>query len=98
MIDITVVRDAGDNPGEDIINPLILTEAVAVSRGRNEIDRNSKVTIVTQESKYRSGIKTGHIVQVLDALQGSVWLGKITSVDIAVEGPVTSATLGIEKV
>ena len=70
MIDVTVARDPADNPGEDIINPMILTEGMAIQRGRKEIDANSKIAVVSLDAIYRSGLKPGHTVQVLDALQG----------------------------
>jgi len=98
MIDITVIRGEGLNPGEDIVDVLCATEAVAIQRGRNAVDANAKITPVRLQTVYRAGLETGQTVQVLDSLQGEAWLGKIVDVSLAVEGPVLSATLEVEKV
>ena len=98
MIDIITIRGAGDIPGEDIVDTLVVTESVAVPRGRNEIDKNAKITPVALSSKYRAGLETGQTVQILDALQGASWLGKITNIDIAVEGVALTANLQVERV
>lgn len=98
MISLTVIRDDGDIPGEDITDPLITNEAMAIQRGRNEIDASAKITPVDIDAIHRTGLETGQTVQVLDALQGATWLGKITSIDIAVEAPSITTTISVERV
>jgi hypothetical protein len=97
VIDITVIRGAGDISGEVLSDPLIETEVVAIERGRNVIDSQAKVRSVTIETVFRPGIKTGMTIEVLDALQGLVWRGKIQGVDIAVEGVSTTMSLRVER-
>lgn len=98
MIDITVLRGSGDIIGEVVSNPLLEKVPVAIQYGRNLIDRNAKMRPVSMETRYRQGLETGKIIEVLDALQGTVWRGKIRSVDIAVEGVETTVSLRVEKV
>lgn len=98
MIDITVIRGSGDSQGEDIVSTLFTSEAVVRQRGRNEIDARQPITPVQLRSVYRPGIRTGQTVRVMDALQGVTWYGKIISLDIAVEGPVVTASMEIDRV
>ena len=98
MIDITVVRGAADIVGEVISNPMLERVPVAVQRGRTEIDRNAVIKPVTLTTRYRAGLRPGKIIEVLDALQGLVWRGKIREVNLAVEGVAVTASLRIERV
>lgn len=97
LVDLTVIRGEGDIVGETISDTLISTVSVGVQRGRNTIDRNAKIVPVTLETRYRAGLRTGMVVEVMDALQSRVWRGKITSLDIAVEGIETTLRLRVEK-
>lgn len=98
MIDIRVIRGDADIIGEVISDPMLETAAVAIQRGRAEIDRNAVMQPVTLQTRYREGLVPGKIVEVLDALQGTVWRGKLREVNLAVEGINITASLRIEKV
>lgn len=97
MIDITVIRGAANVEGEVISNPLLETITLAMERGRNEIDANTEIIPTTLTSVYRAGLDTGQVIEVLDALQGSVWRGKIRGVTLAMEGVSATAMLRVER-
>jgi len=96
-VDIIVQRGTGDHPGEDIIDPLISEISVALSRGQVEIDKVAKGIPVTLSVRFRSGIRTGQLIEVVDSLQGAAWRGKITGVEHGVEGPVLLSTLQVVR-
>lgn len=98
MIDITVVRGDADIVGEVISDPMLEHIPIAVLRGRSVIDSNAVMKPVTLTTRYRAGLEPGKTVEVLDALQGTVWRGKIREVNLAVEGVSITASLRIEKV
>ena len=80
MIDIIVIRCAGDQPGEDVVDPLITSVAVALDRGRYEINEHSGMRPTTLRTKYRNDVHLGEIAEVHDALQGKSWRGKISGI------------------
>jgi hypothetical protein len=96
-IDLVVQRGDGANPGEDIVDTLITEISVALSRGQVEIDRVAKRAPITLQVKYRPGVKTGQLVEVVDALMGAAWRGKVVSVEHGVDGPVLMTTLQVMK-
>jgi hypothetical protein len=98
VIDITVVRGDADIVGEVISDPMLEHIPIAVLRGRSVIDSNAVMKPVTLTTRYRAGLEPGKTVEVLDALQGTVWRGKIREVNLAVEGVSITASLRIEKV
>ena len=51
---ITVIRGAGDVLGEDIVNVLAVTDAVAAQLGRNAIDADAKIRTVSLDSVHRA--------------------------------------------
>lgn len=79
-IDIVVVRQPGGKQGPDIVEPLLSNVVVAVNRGTTEIQDNEPIDNVSLTTNYRVGVRMGQIVKVLDALQGSVWKGKIVNI------------------
>lgn len=97
MIDLIVVRGDGDKTGPDIEDPLISTTEVALARGRNEIDANSGLQSVVLVSKYRTGLRLGQVVAVMDALQGETWVGKLAGIAHRAEGPQLLSELTIER-
>lgn len=100
-MEILVIRPPGDLPGDDIIDPLLSTEAVGVSRGRAELDsRATAKEIVGLQVMYRSNLKTGQLVEIHDALQGISWKGKITAIThriTSAASPSIFTELTIEK-
>lgn len=97
-IDIFVVRGAGDKRGPDIQDPMLTELAVAMARGRVEIDRATPSRSVQISANFKPGRKTGQLIEVADALQGKVWRGKITSLDNAIEGTKLVSRLTVERV
>jgi len=97
MIDLIVVRDAGDHYGPDIENPLITTVPVALQKGRNEIDSKSGQKEVILISNYRTGIRRGQTVAVMDALQGTTWVGKVGGIAHQTSGPEVLTELTVER-
>jgi hypothetical protein len=84
MISVIAQRAPADSPGPDISDPLLTSEAVAVERGRNEIDRNfSPREIVSGSGPLRSFVRPGALAEVMDFERGP-WRGKVTSCSLTV--------------
>jgi len=79
-VDIVVIRLPGDKKGPDIIDPLLSNAVVAVIRGTADIQDNEPIDTVALSANYRTGIKTGQILEILDILQGEVWRGKVIGI------------------
>lgn len=80
-VSLVVRRGAGLHPGPDITDPLITTLQVALARGRNELDeRASGLQDVQVSIPYRPGIRIGQIAEVVEALFGDVWYGKVSGI------------------
>jgi len=76
-----VQRGLGDKQGADIIDPLINSVLVGLSRGQSEIDENGEnLQQVVINTVFRSGVKLGHLAEVSDSLQGVTWRGKIIGI------------------
>lgn len=95
MIDIFVIRDPGDKRGPDVIDPLISTIAVALERGRIEIDKASDLQPMSVRALYISGIMLGDIVEIHDAYQGRSWKGKVTGIRHSLQGNVVFTELDV---
>lgn len=80
MVDIVVARLPGDKKGPDIIDPILSNNTVALLRGTAEIQDNEPLDIITLSTNYRTDVKKGQIVEILDELQGEVWHGKIVGI------------------
>ena len=99
MVDLIVQRHGGTHPGDDIIDPLIATDSIAIIRGRNELDARAKgKQQVEYETLPRSGLQPGQVVEVHDALQGSSYRGKIVALALSKSLPGGRIRLTIEKV
>ena len=100
MIRVTVQRAPADRPGPDISDPLITSAAVAVERGRNEIDRNCSPRLIdTRTTGLRVDLQPGMLIEVSDA-DGSVWRGLLQGVvhrAIMGDKPVLESNLTIER-
>ncbi len=99
MIDLIVQRSPADLQGNDIVDPLLATQAAALRRGRNELD--AKAT-GKQENRYqivyRSGIRGGQLVQVIDDFRGTSFKAKVTGIHHNVSGGQALTDITIEKV
>lgn len=99
MVDIIVRRNGGTRPGDDIIDPLIATDAVAVQRGRNELDERARAfTPVTATIINRTGLLPGQLAEVNDSYQGRSYRAKIKGVRLNRQGGKGRATLVMDKV
>lgn len=97
MIDIVVMRGAGDVEGEEITSPLLSSLEPALSRGRQEIEKHATVRRVSLKTTFRIGVRKGQIVEVADNLQGPVWRGVIMGISHVVEGEITYSMLEVER-
>lgn len=81
MIDIFVQRYAGDRRGDDIVDALMCTLPVALSRGRSLLDKNAlRQQPVELTVRYRPGIRLGQLIECHDSVQGVSWRGKVASI------------------
>jgi len=81
LVDIMVQRGNGSRRGDDIIDPLIGSVSVAIQRGRNELDRQTRgLQDVDIEARYRDGLRTGQIAQFFDSAIAAQWFGKIEGI------------------
>lgn len=96
MIDIFVQRYGGDARGPDIVDPLITDIDVALSRGRAELGKQALLQqTVSQEIKFRTGVRLGQLVETHDAMQGVSWRGKITSISHKIDSGKVTTSLDI---
>lgn len=79
-VDIVVIRIPGNKQGPDIVDPLLTNTTIAISRGEAEIQDNEPIDSIALTTNYRTGVKMGDIVEVLDSLQGKVWKGKVVGI------------------
>ena len=105
MVDIIVRRHGGLRPGADIVEPLIGgNEAVAVMRGRNELDERAQAfTPINLRVVARTGLLPGQLAEVNDSDQGRSYRAKIKSVRLVHttdgDGAETSrCELAVEKI
>lgn len=99
MVDLVVRRNGGANPGDDIVDPLIASDAVAIARGRNELDARAQgFTPVTLRVLQRSGLQPGQLMESNDSYQGKSYRAKIKRVTYRAEGVRGRAVLEVERV
>lgn len=94
MVDIVVVRGDGTRPGEDIVDSLITTVEVALSRGRAELDEGALSDEAVLDCVLYDA-RLGDLVEVDDSTLG-LWRGKLTgltqTVSIDENGNVSGST------
>lgn len=99
MVDIIVRRNGGHNPGDDIVDPLIATVAIALVRGRNELDaRAAGKSPVILGAVPRAGLLPGQVIEVNDALQGRTYRARIVSVSYRKVLARSRCVLSVERV
>ncbi|NOQ30264.1 MAG: hypothetical protein GQ570_03980 [Helicobacteraceae bacterium] len=92
------VRGKGEHRAQPVIHELLATDGAAISRARAEIDKHSsKPSPHTLRTVYRTGVRLGHIVKVVDASQGETWYGKIVGINHSTSGIVPYTDLDIER-
>ncbi len=78
---IKVIRGAGDVDKTDpIVSPLTTELAVALEKGRVEIDLGMNSPPVSQTIVYTGDCQVGNVCESYDRLNGAAWLGMITGV------------------
>lgn len=98
MVWLAVTRYAGDRRAAPIIDPLIVTDAVAINRGRNALDKLAhRPSIVRVQATYRDGVRLGMVVEVRDELQGISWKGKIVGLSYSNASGGPEVSLDIER-
>lgn len=96
-VDIFVQRGSGNKPGDDIVDTLVSEVAVAVQRGRNELDeRAQRMQVVALDVLYRTGVRLGKLAQCNDAVRG-VWTGKVAGISHRVRGVELTTTLQLKR-
>lgn len=101
-VNVIVIREAGDIPAPDIIDPLVTTEEVAVSCGTQFLDANHKNrTLETTNGPFNQWMAPGSLLEVIDAEFVS-YKALLTGVSISVTKGDTSftvdANLSLEKI
>lgn len=98
MIDILVTRFAGDQRGDDVVEPLLGSLSTAIALGRSKIDAQAqKMQTVTIEAVYRDGLRRGQLVRVNDSVRGT-WPGKIVGIMHRSRAGKTKTTLRVLRV
>ena len=99
MVDLIVQRHGGDSPGDDIVDPLISTDAVALARGRNELDaRAGNKQDVTYNMIPVAGVLPGTFVEVFEVSTGQSFRAKVKSVSKSKALGESRMTLKLERV
>ena len=101
-INVITQRDDGASPGDDIINPLITMESVAISAGTQYLDANhlNRSTIQTN-GPLRDWIAPGSLSEVIDS-QAESYKALITGISIKItktgEAFTADENLTLEKI
>ncbi len=94
MTDITVIRGEGDWPGQDIVDPLLATDAVALARGQAELNNGNTASEVNLRIPL-TDVRLGNLIEVNDQVLG-IFRAKCTAVahklEINEEGQVNCTT------
>lgn len=97
MLDVIVQRGDGDVAGDDIVDALVVTTHVAIVRGTKEIDENQSFVDVQLAAPHTPGIRPGHLIEGIDSSTGTLWRGKVCSVEISMDGDSLIDTLSIRR-
>ncbi len=98
MVDLVVIRGAGDRQGDDIVEALLSTTAAALNRGRNELDRRATgKDSLTYTVVFRTGILLGQLVEVDDILLGASFRAKVTAVRHIINQTSATTQLTLER-
>lgn len=67
-INVITQRDDGASPGDDIINPLITMESVAISAGTQYLDANHRnKSMIRTNGPLRDWLAPGSLAEVIDS-------------------------------
>lgn len=98
MISVIVERPPSDRQGPDISDPLITSDAVAVERGRNEIDAAcSNREVVSSAGPLSGYVRPGTLVEVADS-ERQTWRGmvKSSSIVVSMDGETFTADINLQ--
>jgi hypothetical protein len=99
MTALVVTRYGGVRVGDDVVDPLVTSDVVAINRGRNELDaQDEHVDLVEIEAKFRGGVAPGKLIEVFDSFQGVSWKGKVQSVSHRADGGTLITRLTVARV
>jgi hypothetical protein len=96
-VDLYVQRGDGGNEAPHIVDPMLTTVDVALSRGATEIEEYAHKVLTRLDIVARPGLRRGVVVRVLDSLQGIPWYGKIHAIDIKQQGVECTASLEVYR-
>jgi hypothetical protein len=82
---LKVIRGAGDNPREPIIDKLISSIPAAQARGRVEMDLGQGLTPVAQTVPHEDDRAVGDIVKSTDRFNAEQWNGVITGIEYGLQ-------------
>lgn len=97
MIRITVQRGTGTRLAEDLIVPLAGNDNVLLNKGRNFLDDKAEKWTVSLSVVYRGSYLPGQLMEVNDSQFGTIWRGKITSVEHQFRRTEVITVLNVEK-
>jgi len=96
VIDILVIRGAGDTDGGEVFDPLLSSVEAAVQRGRFEIDSSTPIRSTEVECVYTPTLEIGKVVTVLDITTGQEVRGVVKQFSHVVEGVAVYTSLSLE--
>lgn len=98
-VSIEVYRGAGENRGDDIVEPLLGDSVVAaLARGRAEMDDSARPrSSVTLTTPFLPHARSGLLVEVPDPLSGTTWRGRIVGVQHKIDPPTRITELRVER-
>jgi hypothetical protein len=97
VIDIVVIRDAGDRAGQDVVDPLIGSLPVAIARGRKELNDQAQLLQPVQvDCLFRIGLRLGNTVRFQDSRRGT-WTGKLVGITHRGSNGAVTTTLQLRR-
>ena len=98
-VDVIVQRDGGLKQGKDIVDALIATVAVALNRGRNELDQQATPkTPVELTTVYRSGVGLGQLAEVAEGIRAEIYRGKIIRIRHQISPDRATTSLTVQRI
>lgn len=100
-VEIIVYRYPGNSEGDPIVDQLLTSNAVALSRGQAELDRLAlPVKTYEVDVLYRTNFRLGQLLEVHDLLFNEIWLGKLAGITHKINATSSAGTwtsLSIER-
>lgn len=80
---IIVKRGAGDRPGPQIVDAILVSDRVALARGQREIDSSASKMVENGNCPLQGDIEIGSLVQL--TMAGQILRGKVTATSITID-------------